>query len=97
MRRDRTARTVDEFFSGPHWVDLVMALSIVEGLALAAWFRVTRRGVAPAQFAVNLVSGLCLMLALRGALVGAAWPWLALCLLAAGLAHAADLWRRWRR
>ena len=88
---------MDDWFAGPHWVDLVIAFSVLEGLALAVYFGLTGRGVAPAQFLVNLVSGLCLMLALRNALAGAAWPWLLLCVLGAGLAHAVDLWRRWGR
>ena len=88
---------MDDWFAGPHWVDLVIAFSVFEGLALAMHFGLTGRGVAPAQFLANLLSGLCLMLALRNALAGAAWPWLLLCVLAAGLAHAADLWRRWGR
>ena len=67
---------MDDWFAGPHWVDLVIAFSVFEGLALAMHFGLTGRGVAPAQFLANLLSGLCLMLALRNALAGAAWPWL---------------------
>jgi hypothetical protein len=36
------------------------------------------------------------MLALRGALVGAWWGWIAVGLLAALVAHLFDLQRRWR-
>lgn len=36
------------------------------------------------------------MLALRGALVGAWWGWIGLCLAASLLAHLADLRRRWQ-
>jgi hypothetical protein len=79
------------------WVDLVIAFALLEGLALALYFRATGRGVPPAQFGVSLASGLCLMFALRCALDGAASLWVALWLLAAGLAHAADLWRQWQK
>lgn len=78
-----------------HLVDAVLALTVVEGFFLAIWHRRTGRGVAPADYALNLLSGLCLMAALRLGLAGAALPWLLLALSAAGLAHAADLWRRW--
>ena len=88
---------LNRLFAGPHWLDLVIGLTVLEGLALSAYFRVTGRGVAPAQFGINLVSGLCLMFALRCALAVAGWRWIALWLLAAGLAHGLDLWRRWLR
>ena len=39
----------------------------------------------------------CLMLALRGALVGASWGWIAAAMAGAGAAHLADLALRWRR
>lgn len=45
----------------------------------------------------NLASGLCLMLALRSALAGWAWPFTLGGLAASGLLHAWDLRRRWRR
>jgi hypothetical protein len=41
------------------WVDLIIGFTLLEGLALALYFRSTGRGVAPAQFGVNLASGLC--------------------------------------
>jgi hypothetical protein len=88
---------VDNVFSGPLWVDLIIGFTLLEGLALALYFRATGRGVAPSQFGVNLASGLCLMVALRCAVAGAGSMWIAAALLAAGLAHGLDLWRRWRR
>ena len=78
-------------------VDLVIGLTVIEGLALALYHRHTGKGVRIGDFAVNLVSGLCLMLALRGALAASSWLWIVAWLAAAGLAHATDLWRRWRR
>ena len=44
-----------------------------------------------------LAPGLCLLLALRGALAGAAWPYVPAALAAAGVAHLLDLMGRWRR
>lgn len=86
---------MDAVFSGTRVVDLVIGLTLLEGAALIAYRRATGRGLPAADFVPNLAAGLCLMLALRGSLAGAAWPWIALCLLGAGLAHGADVWRRW--
>ena len=78
-------------------IDAVIAFTLVEGLVLAAWHRATGRGVAPREFAINMASGLCLMLALRCLARDTGTTWIALCLLAAGAAHGTDLWLRWRR
>jgi hypothetical protein len=78
-------------------IDLVILITAVEGLALAFYHRATGRGVAPRDFAANMVSGLCLMLALRAAVHDAGATWVALLLLAAGIAHGSDIVRRWHR
>jgi hypothetical protein len=52
--------------------------------------------VEPGEFLGNLLSGMCLLAALRVGLAGAWWGWIALALLAALVAHVADLGRRWR-
>jgi hypothetical protein len=80
----------------PHLVDAVIALSLAEAAWLAWLHRRHGRGVAPGDYALNLASGLCLMLALRLSLAGSGPAPVMLCLLAAGLLHAGDLWRRWR-
>lgn len=80
-----------------HAVDVALAVTVLEGAALAVYHRGTGRGVAPGFLLGNLMSGACLLLALRGALTGAGWAWIAPCLLAALLAHLADLRQRWRR
>ena len=63
---------------------------------LTVLYRTRRRGVNPGDFAANLLSGCCLLLAMRGYVSAAPWPVIALCLLAAGTAHAVDIARRWR-
>ncbi len=85
------------FVAGTWLIDAVIGFTLVEGVALALYHRQTGRGVAVGEFAANLAAGLCLMLALRGAVADAGWPWVVLCLLGAGVAHGTDLWRRWRR
>lgn len=77
--------------------DLILVLTALEGLALAAYHRGTGRGVAPGDLLGNLLAGAFLLLAMRCALVGAWWGWAALCLLLSLLAHLADLRRRWGR
>lgn len=77
-------------------IDLVLGLTVLEALALAVWFRRSGRGIAPADVLGIVAPGLGLMLALRAALTGADWRWVALCMLAALAAHLIDLRRRWR-
>ena len=78
-------------------VDAVIAFTLIECLLLVGYHRVTGKGVAPRDFFVNMVSGLCLMLALRCLARDAGSTWVALWLLAAGAAHGTDLLMRWRR
>ncbi len=84
------------WFDGTRLVDLVIAVSLVEWLLLAQWHRRSGQGIAPGALKWMLLPGLCLMLAVRSALTGAPWYLMALLLSAAGLAHIADLRRRWK-
>ncbi len=83
-------------FASGHIVDAILALVVLETVLLAVWHRRTGRGVAPSAMAATLCSGAALLLAVRAALVGAWWGWVALALLAALLAHLLDLRGRWR-
>ena len=78
-----------------HLVEAILGLTGLEWLALSVYHRRTGRGVAPREFGRNLLSGIALLLALREALAGASWVWIAACLTAALLAHLSDLGRRW--
>jgi len=75
-------------------VDLILLLVVLEALGLAWWLR-GRGGILP--LLPNLAAGACLLLALRAALVGAGWPWIAAPLAASLAAHLADLGTRLRR
>ena len=80
-----------------HVVDVAIAVIVAEAFALLAYRRLTGRGPAAREYLVHLGAGLALMLALRAALSGLAWPWLALALLLAGAAHFVDLRLRLHR
>jgi hypothetical protein len=83
------------FVSG-HIVDAILILVVLEAALLAIWHARTGRGIPPGALAGTLCSGAALLLAVRAALVGAWWGWVALALLAALLAHLVDLRGRWR-
>ena len=74
-------------------VDGVLGVALVE----AAWllWRSQRADRPIGPLLANLGAGLALMLALRLALGGAAWFWIAACLALAGVAHLLDLRARW--
>jgi hypothetical protein len=79
------------------WIDIVIALTAIEAVALVAYHHATGRGVAPADFLLTLASGVALLLALRSAVADGFGPLAAAWLLAGGAAHVADLRRRWVR
>lgn len=73
-----------------------MGFVVLEAMILVAWRRRTGNGVAAADLLPNLAAGFCLLGALRAALGGAAWHWIAVALFGSLLAHLLDLRRRWR-
>jgi hypothetical protein len=86
-----------ELFADGRALDLVIAFVAIEALAVLIWKRASGRGPATLPFVSNLLSGAFLLLASRNALAGASWIWIAPCLLAAFVAHVADLLGRWER
>ena len=74
-----------EFFSSGRAVDVVLAVLVIEGLILI-W-----RGRKAVNVFAALVPAVLMMVALRAALTGAAWPWIALPLAAAFPVHLIDL------
>jgi hypothetical protein len=76
-------------------VDLILALVVLE-IAVLGYIRARRgSGIAWQALLPNLLAGASLLLALRSAITGAAWPWIAVWLAVAGLAHVGDLRIRW--
>lgn len=83
-----------ELFVTGHVVDLILVLMVLEGVVLIRWARRNGRSELAAGLLGNMLAGAGLLLALRGALAGAWWGWIALCLALALLAHVADLSQR---
>ncbi|MFY9655147.1 MAG: hypothetical protein WAK01_00960 [Methylocystis sp.] len=84
------------FVSGA-FVDLILALVLAEAIAVIAYRFATGGGPEPIGFVCNLLAGAFLLFALREALSGAHWIWVAASLSGALVAHAADLLTRWSR
>jgi|UPI00034AA366 hypothetical protein len=78
-------------------VDGILVLIGIEALVLLGARARWGRGPTPAALLCNLASGAALMLALRAAVTGAAWPSLAAWLTVALVAHLAELAIRFRR
>ena len=86
---------LEQLYQGPLVVDIAIGFITLESLLLWAFHKFTGRGIALADCVLTIVSGVCLMLALRCALTPDGWPGMALFLIAAGIAHGADLRARW--
>jgi len=76
-------------------LDLILAAMAVEGLGLTLRYALTGRGIAPADFLANLLSGMCVLLGMRLALGGAWWGFVSGSLLGALVFHLVELRRRW--
>ncbi len=87
---------LEQLYQGPLVVDIAIGFISLEGLLLWAFHKFTGRGLALADCVLTILSGACLMLALRCALTPEGWPGVAFFLIAAGIAHGADLRSRWR-
>ncbi|WP_375463685.1 hypothetical protein [uncultured Methylobacterium sp.] len=85
------------WFASGRIIDAILVLVALEAVALLVLRRRAGRGPAPAKMLCNLASGASLMLAVRAGLVGADWPVVALCLMAALAAHLGELSLRLRR
>ena len=81
---------MSELFASGHAIDLVLGFLVLEVMVLGIW-----RRSAAATVVIAALPGACLLLALRAALTGANWSWVALWVALSLPAHLADLgWRR---
>jgi hypothetical protein len=85
---------MQDFFASARVVDVVFIVVLIEVAVLAAAARRGARTRAMFSACVAVAPGVCLLLALRAALLGADWPWIAVPLTASFPLHLADIWRR---
>jgi hypothetical protein len=83
-------------FASGRIVDLILVMVVLEAVALWVWLRQTGQGPRLSGLLPNLLAGACLLAALRAALGGAPWPWIAGALAAGLAAHLWDLAVRFR-
>lgn len=82
---------MEQFFASGRAVDVVLAVLLLE----AIWL--TWRGRPALEVAGIILPAILMMVALRAAITGADWPFIALPLAAAFPVHLYDLYRRYRR
>jgi hypothetical protein len=85
---------MEQLFASGRIIDLILLIMLAEYLTLRLYLGRGARGSALSSIALYLLSGAFLLLALRMALTGGSWIWIACCLAAAGAWHALDLRRR---
>lgn len=78
-------------------LDLLIAGVALEALALLLWRHRSGTGPPAAEWLPTLLAGAGVMLAWRASAAGAPPMWVAAAMALAGLAHVADLARRWHR
>ena len=88
---------IEQFFFGTGLIDFVIAATLLEWVALSLLWKRRRCGLPLLALSLTLLPGLCLMLALRSAMLGLPWYSVALLLSASGLTHMIDLKKRWTR
>lgn len=85
-----------DLFASGRIVDAILGLIGLEALLLLALAARRGGGPAPASLLANLAAGAALMLSLRAALTGAAWPVVAIWLTVALCAHLVEMTLRFR-
>jgi len=83
-----------DFFASGHVADVVLVVMAVEILLLGLYRHVAGRGPTLTRVLPTILSGGCLVIALRFALTGDPWPWIAVPLTGALVAHLWDLSRQ---
>lgn len=88
---------MESLFASGRIAEAIAVLVVVEFVVLVAARRWLGRGPSPVALAATLAAGLCLLMALRAAMVGAGAAAVGLWLAAALVAHVADMALRFRR
>lgn len=89
-------RSVAELFASGHMVDIILALMVVQGIAIIGLRKLGWAFITPRDYLFTALPGACLLLALRSALVDAHWTLTAGWLLAGLVTHLLELWQRSR-
>ena len=79
-----------------HWLDFVLAMVLLEVVAVGVFLSRRWTGAALGGLIANLAAGAALIVAVRLALVSAAGGWILLCLTLSLVAHLVDLAMRFR-
>ena len=85
------------FLAGAHLADIALGALVVEAVVLVGYRARTGRGLPAVDLLSVMLPGAFLLLALRSALAGGGGAALSVCLVAALLAHLADMRRRWHQ
>jgi uncharacterized membrane protein len=83
------------FFKSGHVAHLIMMVMMIEGLVLTIIAKRSKHHLRPSRIVMSLAAGFALVFALRAALIGQGWQWMALALIASFAAHLIDLYWRW--
>lgn len=78
------------------YIDLILGFTLLEAVILVWRYRASGLGLSDKDIAMGLLPGFCLMLGLRLAAQAEVPLTVFACLLAAGMAHALDFYRRYR-
>ena len=86
---------MQSLFESGRVADIVLLVMALEAIAIVTFLRPSRFNL----FALigNLVGGAALVVALRLALTGGPWPWMAIALVVSMAGHVVDLYMRERR
>ena len=87
---------IEAGFATGHIIDAILLMVWLEAALIWHWRRRLGHGPTLVSLLPVLASGFLLLLAVRAALTGAPWPWVALPLTAALFTHILDLASRWR-
>jgi hypothetical protein len=86
---------VAELFASGRVVDGIIVLMLIEAAVFSLLRKKSGRKASIRALLTNLSAGAALLLSLRAALTGSTWQVVSIWLLAALLAHVADLKMRW--
>ena len=86
-----------DLFASGRIIDGIIVLMVLETVALLALRTITNNGVSPRGLLPFMAAGICLMLALRTALVDGSWMVIAGMLMLAFVFHILDIALRWDR